>query len=123
MQEKQQEWASLKYLILSKSQEDYKAIRKLFANNKWDQEKEQLFRFYIHHALSEPASRGNCLNAYQHVWGYFKEQATAQEKAKYQELVTHFSIEEDELLPFLRALTLKYKEAYLLQSKLLFDKK
>lgn len=118
--QRQQEWRSLKYLILSKSQPDYRAIRRLFTDNEWDERKEQAFRGYLQHALAQPPKKGNLLNAYQHVWGYFKNIATATERQKYEELIETFSIEQDELLPFLKELTLKYKEQYLLQSKLLF---
>lgn len=120
--QKQQEWASLKYLILSKSQQDYRAIRKLFADDKWDEQKEQAFQKYLQHALAEPVTKGNLLNAYQHVWGYFKNKATESERQKYEKLSADFSVEQDELSPFLKALTLKYQEKYLLQSTLLFTK-
>lgn len=120
---KQMEWAELKYLVLSKSQPDYKAIRALFADHNWSDEKELQFRFYIQHALAEPAKKGNSLNAYQHIWGYFKNKATEDEQKKYQKLVDNFSIEQDRLLPFLQELSLKYQEKYLLQSRLLFPLK
>lgn len=118
--QRQQEWASLKYLILSKSQPDYRAIRKLFSEDQWNEEKEEKFRSYLQHALAEPAKKGNLLNAYQHVWGYFKKQATETERKKYEALSTNFIVEQDELFPFLKELTIKYQENYLLQSKLLF---
>ncbi|MGX7245877.1 YbgA family protein [Enterococcus quebecensis] len=118
---KQQEWASLKYLVLSKSQQDYRGIRKLFADDTWNEEKEQAFHSYLHHALAEPAKKENLLNAYQHVWGYFKKKATEDEHEQYQNLIDTFSLEQDELLPFLKGLTVKYQESYLLQSKLLFN--
>lgn len=120
--ERQKEWASLKYLVLAKSQPDYKAIRKLFADNHWDAEKEWVFRKYLQHALAQPTKKGDLLNAYQHVWGYFKTKATEDERQHYQSLIENFSINEDEVLPFLKELTVKYQEAYLLQSVLLFPK-
>lgn len=118
---KQQEWASLKYLVLSKSQSDYRAIRKLFVDNEWDEEKEQMFQSYLQHALAESPKKGNLLNAYQHVWGYFKNKAIKTERQKYELLIETFSVDHDELGPFLKELTLKYQEQYLLQSKLLFS--
>ncbi|ALS02779.1 hypothetical protein ATZ33_15750 [Enterococcus silesiacus] len=120
--ERQQEWVALKYLILSKSQSDYRMIGKLCADNEWDEEKEQQFRSYLQHALAEPPKKGNLLNAYQHVWGYFKHKATKVEREKYEELIKTFSLEQDELAPFLKELTLNYQEQYLLQSRLLFPK-
>lgn len=120
--QRQQEWSALKYLILSKSQSDYRAIRKLFTDDKWDEAKERAFRSYLQHALAEPPKKGNLLNAYQHVWGYFKNKASETERQKYEELLETFSVDHDTLLPFLKELTLKYQEQYLLQSKLLFPK-
>ncbi|WP_430597663.1 YbgA family protein [Enterococcus sp. AZ177] len=120
--QRQQEWSSLKYLILSKSQPDYRAIRKLFADDGWDEAKEQAFRGYLKHALAEPNKKGNLLNAYQHVWGYFKKQATETERQQYEVLSVNFSVDQDALSLFLRELTLKYQEPYLLQSALLFPK-
>ncbi|WP_430602490.1 hypothetical protein IGJ02_002907 [Enterococcus sp. DIV0724b] len=120
--QRQQEWSALKYLILSKSQSDYRAIRKLFTDDKWDEGKERAFRSYLQHALAEPPKKGNLLNAYQHVWGYFKNKASETERQKYEELLKTFSVDHDTLLSFLKELTLKYQEQYLLQSKLLFPK-
>lgn len=122
--EKQQEWAQLKYLVLSKSQQDYKKIRGLFSDHHWTAEKEQLFQDYVKHALAAPASRGNSLNAYQHIWGYFKNKATESERATYEQLLASYSLAQDELRPFLQTLTQKYNDTYLKQSVLLFpDKK
>ncbi|MTD42044.1 DUF1722 domain-containing protein [Erwinia sp. CPCC 100877] len=119
---RQREWAQFKYLILAKSQSDYLAIRKLFANNEWNDTKDRLFVQTIHHALAQPTSKGNLLNAYQHIWGYFKKKATPAERQTYHALNDSFSLEADQLYPFLRAMTLKYQEAYLLQCRLLFPR-
>lgn len=115
---KQQEWATLKYLILSKSQSDYRAIGKLFADHQWNVEKERQFNSYVQHALAEPAKKGNSLNAYQHIWGYFKTKATEAKQEQYRKLVEDFSVEQDQLLPFLKKLSLKYHEEYLLNSQI-----
>ncbi|MFD2308071.1 YbgA family protein [Enterococcus termitis] len=117
---KQQEWATLKYLILSKSQNDYKAIRKLVSGKEWNEEKEVLFQQYIQHALAQPDHKGNKLNAYQHVWGYFKKLATEEEREVYADLSENFSLDNDQLFSFLKELIIKYDEAYLYQSKLFF---
>lgn len=120
---KQKEWAVLKYLILSKSQNDYRQIRKLFQSHSWDSDKEATFQALIQHAMAEKPKRGNLINAYQHVWGYFKTTATVEEKKQYEQLLINYSLESDELKPFLKTLTLKYHEPYLLQSALLFEEK
>lgn len=120
--ENQKKWAELKYLIMSRSQEDYQQIRQLFRNNRWDDEKEAQFQRCIQHALEQPPTKGSLQNAYQHVWGYFKTIATEAEKADYQKLLYCFSVENDLFLPFLQELAEKYQVDYLLESKLLFDK-
>lgn len=120
---KQKEWAILKYLILSKSQNDYRQIRKLFQNHSWDSQKETTFQTLIQHAMAEPPKQGNLINAYQHVWGYFKLTATVEEKKHYEQLLATYSLDTDELKPFLKELTVKYQEPYLLQSALLFEEK
>lgn len=118
--QRQLEWASIKYLILSKSQSDYRAIGKLFADNGWDEEKEKAFRSTLQHALAEPPQKGNLINAYQHVWGYFKNKATETERKKYEDLIQNFSLDQDELTLYLKELALKYQEPYLVQSTFLF---
>ncbi|WP_242585389.1 MULTISPECIES: YbgA family protein [unclassified Enterococcus] len=120
MTKKQQEWASLKYLILSKSQNDYNAIRKLVSEKEWNEEKEALFQSYLQHALTLPDDKGSKLNAYQHVWGYFKKLATAEERKTYSKLLDDFSLENDQLWLFLKELILTYDEPYLRNSKLFF---
>jgi uncharacterized protein YbgA (DUF1722 family) len=117
---RQREWAQLKYLILAKSQNDYRAIRKLFSNNEWNETKDRLFVQTVQHALTQPTSKGNLLNAYQHIWGYFKKNATTAERQTYQALLDNFSLENDQLRSFLKNLTLTYQEEYLLHSCLLF---
>lgn len=93
---KQQEWAQLKYLVLSKSQQDYRQIRQLFSDPTWTEEKERQFQDCVKHALTIPASRGNSLNAYQHIWGYFKTKATDIERDRYEQLHATYSSEKDE---------------------------
>lgn len=123
IKEKQKEWAELKYLIMSKSQTSYQQISQLFRDNTWNEEKEQAFRNNIQLALLSKPAKGALVNAYQHVWGYFKTVATQEEKKQYHQLLANFSMEADLLLPFLQSLAEKYQVTYLLESKLLFDKK
>ena len=118
---KQREWAILKYFILSKSQNDYREIRKLFQDHSWTSEKEAMFQTCISHALTTPSKKGDMLNAYQHVWGYFKKCATVDEKKHYEYLLETYTLEKDELNPFLKQLTVTYQVPYLLQSALLFE--
>lgn len=121
--EQQQEWAALKYDVMAHSQREYNAIRQLFKGNEWNEEKEGSYRQLIQNAYDTVPTRGSLLNAYQHVWGYFKRIATPEELVRYRELSEHFSSTTDELLPFLRELTVKYQMKYLLNSNLLFPTK
>ena len=38
---------------------------------------------YIDQALALPENPGQVVNAFQHIWGYFKKKATASEKEKF----------------------------------------
>lgn len=121
--EQQQEWAALKYDVMAHSQKEYNAVRHLFKGNEWSEEKEVSYRRLLQSAYDMVPTRGSLLNAYQHVWGYFKRIATPDELARYRELSERFSPITDELLPFLRELTVKYQMKYLLSSNLLFPAK
>lgn len=55
--------------------------------------------------------------AYQHVWGYFKKVATEVEKQRYIKLIDEIPLDSHQLEDFLKALSLKYNQAYLLQMK------
>lgn len=76
----QQLWARNKYLVLSHSAAIYKEIREYL---KQEEISLAQVRDYIQAALALPEDRGQVINAYQHVWGYFKRKATAAEKADF----------------------------------------
>ena len=66
----------------------------------------------------EPA-RGHVINAFQHVWGYFKEDASEPEKVKFLKELTKYELGEigpDRVKRYLEKLLDHYPNAYLLQS-------
>lgn len=118
--EQQKEWASLKYLVMSRSQHDYNQIRLLFKDNEWSPEKEVLYRQALVTSSQIMPTRGSLINAYQHIWGYFKQKASSAEKATYTKLIEELTVEDQEIKEFFKELALKYQIEYLIQSKLLF---
>lgn len=117
----QQGWATWKYFVMSRSQQQYNDIRQLFSSNQWSDEKESSFYFILAESQQTTPSLGSLRNAYQHVWGYFKKAATSEEKEAFQTNLAALTMLNDPLKPFLRELTIKYDIPYLLASKLLFD--
>lgn len=110
----EQEWARYKYSVLEKSQEAYLKVRVLLK----EKQAVEPVRFYtlVDDALSLPDSLGEQLNALQHVWGYFKKDATAGQKEKFRALASACA---DGSLPigkaktFLRRMMLMYGSSYL----------
>ena len=77
---------------------------------------------YIDQAEAMPEDRGQVVNAYQHVWGYFKNRATDQEKADFMQLLSAYrkgEASQDDLAQAVRALLAIYPNAYLERSSLL----
>ena len=70
-------WAKNKYLVLSRSSNIYKEIREYL---KQDQVEVSHVEDLIQQALALPENRGQVSNAFQHIWGYFKKQATAEKR-------------------------------------------
>jgi uncharacterized protein YbgA (DUF1722 family) len=68
-------------------------------------------------ALAIPPTSGAKINAIQHMWGYFKKFATADEKNMYKTLLDRHAYEE--LLQFLKQLSHHYNVRYLQESTLL----
>ncbi|MBP1042100.1 YbgA family protein [Vagococcus sp. BWB3-3] len=118
----QEEWATWKYLVMSRSQGLYNDIRQLFSGNQWTVEKEKHFRKLLITAQETEPSLGSLRNAYQHVWGYFKKIATPEEKANFQTKLAALSLTNDQVKPLLYSLARRYKLPYLLNSRLLIEK-
>ncbi|WP_314060819.1 YbgA family protein [uncultured Vagococcus sp.] len=116
----QQEWATWKYYVMSRSQQQYNDIRQLFSGNQWSPQKDAQFHSLLEEAQRTNPTLGSLRNAYQHVWGYFKRVATADEKKVFQQTLASLTLTRDEVAPLLRNLATHYQIDYLQQSKLLF---
>ena len=62
-------WAANKYLVLSHSNKIYLEIRNYLKNEEVSLDQVQA---YIDQALALPENPGQVVNAFQHIWGYFK---------------------------------------------------
>lgn len=111
-------WREEKYHVLLHSQNDYNKIRAFLKQDVSLSEVQHL----IDEALQTTPTSGSILNAYDHMWGYFKTLATEEEKAQSQHLKQEFQhnhIDYQSLLSFLKSLADKYEVSYLQQSRVL----
>ncbi|RRJ35865.1 DUF1722 domain-containing protein, partial [Pseudomonas aeruginosa] len=79
-------------------------------------------RMMIEHAITIEPSQGSVINAYDHMWGYFKKLATDEEKQSAQTLKQQFvnhDVSIHDLMSFLNILAIKYEVHYLQQSTVL----
>ena len=112
-------WAKNKYLVLSRSSNIYKEIREYL---KQDQVEVSQVEDLIQQALALPENRGQVSNAFQHIWGYFKKQATANEKAGFMLLLEkyqHGQAQQVDLIKGIQTLLERYPNRYLQDSTLL----
>ncbi len=115
--EKEVLWRENKYEVMSHSENMYRLIQKSISELTFKELSEQINR-----AKAIPRTKGSVTNTYQHIWGYFKKQATKEEKMNTFMLLEEFQgdKEKDEnLWRWLAYLTVKYEQAYLLQSSLI----
>jgi len=111
------EWGRYKYQILEHSQQHYNAIRRLLKDKTLYPVEE--FYHLIEDALQIPVCTKTAVNALDHVWGYFKNQATLQEKQLYLSRKSAYENADVDILEIkhcLWILTVKYKEPYLYDS-------
>ena len=109
------EWARYKYTILEHSPVIYQSIRTLL-KSKTDYPVREFYEL-IEAALSQSIVMGQATNAADHVWGYFKNQATASERRRYSDLLSKYEAGESRLelvKNHLLKLAVKYQEDYLL---------
>lgn len=114
-------WREEKYHVLFHSQAYYDKIREMLKSNPTLEEVNDI----IETAMCIPPTTGSILNAYDHMWGYFKKIATDEEKNQskmLRQLFVEEQINYDELLNFLKALTIKYDIKYLKQSSILRER-
>lgn len=95
-------WAKNKYLVLSKSHKIYLDIREYLKN---DQVSLDELERLIKNAMDLEESPKDIVNAYQHIWGYFKDDASLDEKEKFLYLIDQYQkdiIVKEEVLDYLK---------------------
>ena len=112
-------WARNKYLVLSHSSNIYNEIRQYLKNEEAEVSHVQEL---IDHACQIPEHRGQVCNAFQHIWGYFKKQASLDERKDYMLLLDCYRFgqaSKQDLITKTRDLLERYPNAYLQHSTLL----
>lgn len=111
-------WREEKYRVLFHDQHAYNSIRSLLKQTPTLDEVE----YQINKAIALSPTHGSMINAYEHMWGYFKKIATVEEKYQAIMLKNQFinqQIEIHNLLNFLKRLADKYEVKYLQESTIL----
>mgnify|MGYP002711920789 FL=1 len=106
-------WAKNKYLVLSKSHAYYLKIRNYL---KRDDANILGVEKFIAEAIALDESKKDVINAYHHIWGYFKDQAGEENKEKFLALLNDYKndrIQKGIILAFLKELLEKYPNDYL----------
>lgn len=101
-------WARYKYHVLAKSAKIYQNIRELL-NDRSNFEPATFIRL-LEEADALDVDIGAEVNAGQHVWGYFKDQASKNEKQQFQEKVDQLQNGELTIKDFRRFLKRKLKK-------------
>ena len=112
-------WARNKYLVLSHSSNIYNEIRQYLKN---EEVEVSMVQEMIDRACQIPEHRGQVCNAFQHIWGYFKKQATDAERKDYMLLLDCYRFgqaSKEELIAQTRDLLDRYPNTYLQHSTLL----
>lgn len=115
--ELEQEWARYKYLVLSKSAAIYNDIREMLKSKNTIAAAE--FYSLVDRARALPEDLGSGINAAQHVWGYFKKNASSAEKRRFDRLLDGCRAGNQKFTAiknFLFQCTWKYNSPYLQQS-------
>ena len=115
----QQLWARNKYLVLSHSSNIYNEIRQYLKNEEVEVSHVQEL---IDLACQIPEHRGQVCNAFQHIWGYFKKQASLNERQDYMLLLDRYRFgqaSKEDLIARTRDLLNRYPNTYLQHSTLL----
>ena len=107
---------------MAHSQQDYNEIRELAKGNNWNQTKQERYEELLEELETITPTDKTLRVAYQHIWGYFKKQATQEEKNQYKLLIEETHLEINGIEPFLRTLASKYQVTYLLNMRWNFGK-
>lgn len=107
-------WARSKYSVLARSQPIYREIRMLLK----DKSQPDFLRLarLLEQALNLPESTGDAVNAAEHVWGYFKNRATDDERQAFRTLIEGLAsreIPELTVREYLYNMLRKYPHPYL----------
>ena len=113
----EKEWSKYKYNVLESSPNNYMKIREILKNKK----SYPVMDFYglIENSLETEITVGNGTNGAQHVWGYFKDEATDIEKRRFEKLLIEYQQGIGKLIGIknhLNKLAIKYNSKYLLDS-------
>ena len=111
------EWARYKYSVLEHDLAAYQALRKLL-KDKTAYPAVEMYQL-IEAALAKEVSIGSTVNAAQHVWGYFKNEATPAEKRRWSVVLSNYSEGTGSLKSVkntLQKLATTYDESYLTYS-------
>lgn len=106
-------WREEKYRVMFHSQKHYNLTRQAMRDRRDYDEIAQLIAEAL---LCEPTA-GSMQNATQHMWGYFKKLATDEEKIHYLALLDAQNF--NDVLYFLKQLSMKYEVRYLIESRIL----
>ena len=115
----QQLWARNKYLVLSHSSNIYNELRHYLEHEEVELSQVQEM---IDRACQIPEHRGQVCNAFQHIWGYFKNKATDAERKDYLLLLDRYrfgQVSKEDLIAKTRELLDRYPNSYLQHSTLL----
>ena len=112
-------WAKNKYYVLSKSHKEYLGIREYLKGNELDV---SFLKDKIQKIKGMNESRKDFSNAVLHVWGYFKEDASAVEKQELFNTLNEYMEERSSqtvVIDYLNTLLKKYPNEYLENSTFL----
>lgn len=108
----EKEWANYKYLVLERSHSHYLLIREYLKGNNLSSVQ---FYDWIDTCISMPIITFK--NVAQHVWGYYKKEATAYEKKRVLLLIDENNLESYfKLKVVFKRLAIKYKQKYIYDS-------
>ncbi|UOE93936.1 DUF1722 domain-containing protein [Alkalihalobacillus sp. LMS39] len=123
-------WSSNKYDVMARGYEYYKKMKPILQRN--SVANVSLFYQFLLKCKSLPYSKKGVTTTYEHVWGYYKSEATDEEKTRYKQLVSR--LQEIELIfykfpnvvvdavTFIRELNEKYPKPYITQSNFIYPK-
>lgn len=112
-------WAKNKYYVLSKSHKEYLGIREYFKGDELDV---SFLKDKIQKTKDMNESRKDFSNAVLHVWGYFKEDASAVEKQELFNILNGYMEERSSqtvVIDYVNTLLKKYPNEYLENSTFL----